>query len=80
MLMKRRDLVRKIAARAKQAGVGWSVKRQGANHTVYQLGGLTIPVPRHNEIGEKLAVEISDSACPSSGKRGGSDADLPGRR
>jgi N-acetylglucosamine kinase-like BadF-type ATPase len=56
--VKRRALVRKIAARAHEVGVDWSVKREGANHTVYQLGALTIPVPRHNEIGEKLAVEI----------------------
>lgn len=56
--MKRRDLVRRIAAQAKQAEVVWTVKREGANHTVYQLGVLTIPIPRHNEIGEKLAAEI----------------------
>ncbi len=66
--MKRRDLVRKIAAQAKQAGVDWSVKREGANHTVYQLGDLTIPVPRHNEIGEKLAAEILKQCVPELGE------------
>lgn len=57
-----------IAARAKQAGVAWSVKREGANHTVYQLGAVMIPVPRHNEIGEKLAVEIFKQCIPELGE------------
>ena len=46
----------------------WSVKREGASHTVYQLGGLTIPVPRHNEIGEKLAAEIFKQCVPELGE------------
>jgi hypothetical protein len=66
--VKRRDLVRRIAAQARQAGVEWSVKREGANHTVYSLGGLMIPVPRHNEIGEKLAVEIFKQCTPELGE------------
>ena len=36
----------------------WEVKREGANHTLYSLGELTVPIPRHKEIGEKLALEI----------------------
>lgn len=56
--MKRRDLIRKIAAEAKKQGVGWALSREGANHSVYVLDGEVIPIPRHSEVGERLAVEI----------------------
>jgi hypothetical protein len=32
--------------------------REGANHSVYALDGVMIPVPRHNELGEELAADI----------------------
>ena len=32
--------------------------REGANHTIYVLDGTTIPVPRHRELGERLAEDI----------------------
>lgn len=67
-MVKRRDLVRRIAERAKAGGVDFGVKREGANHTVYQLGGLTIPVPRHNDIGENLAAEIFKQCVPELGE------------
>jgi hypothetical protein len=56
--VKRRDVVRKIAAEAKFQGVRWTLTREGGNHTVYALGGTTVPIPRHNELGENLAVDI----------------------
>lgn len=56
--MKRRDVVKKIAAEAKRQGVEWTVSREGANHTVYSLDGSMIPIPRHTELGETFAVDI----------------------
>jgi hypothetical protein len=56
--MKRRDLLRRIDREARAQGRLWEIGREGAQHTVYKLAGLTIPIPRHNEIGEGLAREI----------------------
>lgn len=56
--MKRRDVVKKIAAEAKRQGVDWTLTREGANHTVYSLNSLVIPIPRHTELGENFAVDI----------------------
>lgn len=56
--MKRRDVVKRIAAEAKRRGAEWTLLREGANHSVYTLGGVVIPIPRHTELGENLAVEI----------------------
>jgi hypothetical protein len=56
--VKRRDLVKKIAAEAKLQGVPWTLSREGANHTIYTLDGVVIPVPRHTELGENLTVDI----------------------
>ena len=30
----------------------------GANHSIYILNGEMIPIPRHGELGERLAIEI----------------------
>jgi len=51
--MKRRNLIRRIAQEAMRQGVEWKVHREGANHTIYLLGGTRIPIPRHTEIGER---------------------------
>jgi hypothetical protein len=58
MVMRRKALIRMIAREARRNGVPWAVVREGANHTIYQLGGTPIPVPRHAEIGETLARAI----------------------
>jgi hypothetical protein len=58
MLVKQRDLIRRIADAAAAAGVPWTLVREGGNHTVYRLGGTTIPVPRHREINEITALAI----------------------
>ena len=56
--MKRRDLVKKISKEAKQQGVQWALAREGANHSVYALDGVIVPIPRHKELGENLAEDI----------------------
>jgi hypothetical protein len=56
--VKRKDLVKKIAVAARRQKAEWKVLREGANHTIYTLDGTVIPVPRHRELGENLAVDI----------------------
>jgi hypothetical protein len=56
--VKRRQVIKKIAAAAKKQGVEWTLAREGANHTVYTLNGVLVPVPRHSELGEIFAVDI----------------------
>jgi len=67
--VKRREIVRRIAAQAKAAGVTWEVQREGANHTVYRFGATTIPVPRHVEIGPGLSEDIFKQCEPELGER-----------
>lgn len=45
-------------ATLERQGVTWMITREGANHSVYMLNDAMIPIPRHNELGEVLAVEI----------------------
>jgi predicted RNA binding protein YcfA (HicA-like mRNA interferase family) len=55
---KARALEKRIRQEAKRQGVTWTLLRQGANHTVYDLDGVTIPIPRHSDLGEGLTREI----------------------
>jgi hypothetical protein len=66
--VKRRDVVRKIALEAKQQGASWQLSREGANHSVYVLNGVVVPIPRHRELGENLAVEIFKECESALGK------------
>lgn len=50
--MKRRDLINYLEKN------GWYLKRNGANHDIYTDGESIEPIPRHNEINEKLAKSI----------------------
>lgn len=47
--MKRRDLIKKLEA------AGAVYDHEGAEHTIYKLKGINIPVPRHREINELTA-------------------------
>jgi hypothetical protein len=42
--------------------------REGGNHAVYSLDGLMIPMPRHNEIDDRLAQQIYKECEPKLGK------------
>lgn len=50
--MKRTDLIRKLKKN------GWWLLRHGANHDIYTNGTLSVAIPRHGEINEKLAQAI----------------------
>jgi hypothetical protein len=56
--VKRRDLLKRIAAKAASANISWVLEREGANHSVYTLGSQTIPVPRHRDINDMTAEGI----------------------
>lgn len=57
MMMKRRDLLKKIARIAKDAGEELE-SREGANHTVFKFGDKQTVVPRHSEVNEITAKAI----------------------
>jgi mRNA interferase HicA len=67
--MKRRALIRMIAREALRQGVEWKVHREGANHTIFLLGGTRVPIPRHKEISERLAMAIFIEAEAELGRR-----------
>lgn len=50
--MKRRDLIKLFERN------GWWLDRNGGNHDIYTNGKQFEPVPRHNEIEERLAKAI----------------------
>lgn len=57
-MSKPRDIVKRIRREAKRQGMTFELARQGANHEVYSLDGLMIPIPRHREVGEGLTEQI----------------------
>lgn len=66
--MKRQALITTIAKMARKAGVAFTLRRHGANHDVYDLGGAMIVVPRHAEINEMTAQAILKQARAALGQ------------
>jgi hypothetical protein len=66
--MKRREVIKRIKAEAKSQGVDFDLDREGGSHSVFDVGGCMIPIPRHTEIGEGLAREIFKECEPVLGK------------
>ena len=56
--MKRRDLMKHLAAEAKRHGLEVEVVREGGSHTVIRIGDKQTTVPRHSEINEITAKAI----------------------
>jgi predicted RNA binding protein YcfA (HicA-like mRNA interferase family) len=50
--MKRKELVRLLEKN------GWTLDREGGDHSVYAKGKIKESIPRHNEIHEGLARKI----------------------
>lgn len=55
--MKRTRLEKQLKAIAKQKEVSLT-SREGGNHTIFNINGTRLPVPRHREIDERLAQQI----------------------
>ena len=60
--MKKRDLEQQLKA------LGWYLKKQGGNHEIWTNGTDIQPLPRHNEIKERLAEAILKAARANPGK------------
>jgi hypothetical protein len=56
--VKRKDVIRKINQAATSRGIQWHLHSEGANHTIYLLGGKRIPIARHAEIDDLLAERV----------------------
>ena len=56
--MKRTELLKQVRGAAKAKGLIWRLRRQGAQHEIWELDGLEVPIPRHREINERLARAI----------------------
>jgi len=54
-MVKRSELLKKIAEVAAAKGLTVTLVRHGANHDLYQVGRLRVTVARHNEIPEQTA-------------------------
>ena len=50
--------MKRIRREAVRQGLEFELGREGANHSVYLLDGLVIPIPRHRDIGERLTEQI----------------------
>lgn len=61
-------MIKRISKQAKADGVSFDLKREGANHSVYDVGGCMIPIARHNEIDDQMAREIFKECEPVFGK------------
>lgn len=56
--MRRRELLKRIRDAAKARDLDLSEVREGANHSIFAVGGFEFAVPRHNEINEHTAQAI----------------------
>lgn len=55
---KRADIIAKIEKAAKAAELKLILVREGANHTIYDLDGVMIPIARHRELGQRYAETV----------------------
>jgi mRNA interferase HicA len=53
--------MRQLASLAAENGCSFEVS-EGGNHTKVRLAGILIPIPRHREINERLALAILTNA------------------
>lgn len=51
-------MIKRISTAAKSQGLTWELERQGANHEVWSVDGLMIPIARHREFGNRVAEMI----------------------
>ena len=67
--MKRRDLLRDIAAAANGTGRAWTRLRQGSEHEIWVCGGTKVSIPRHAEVNELTALRIMQTLERELGER-----------
>lgn len=57
-MTKRRDLLKRIRAGARDRGIPFSLKKHGGCHDIWLIGNQPITIPRHKELDDDLAKEI----------------------
>ncbi|WP_329501458.1 hypothetical protein OG267_40675 (plasmid) [Kitasatospora herbaricolor] len=60
--MKNGLLLKKLRAIAKKKGATLDLVRHGANHDLYEIGGVQLVVPRHADVNEITANSIIKEA------------------
>lgn len=63
-----RDIAKKIAKAAEKRQLKFAFVRHGANHDVWSLDGVTIPIPRHREIDNQTAEMIYKECAEKLGR------------
>lgn len=56
--VKRSELLRRMAAEAKRAGVDLEFIREGGGHSIYRVNNHNLVVPRHAEVNERVAKSL----------------------
>lgn len=69
MFMKRDELIKEVRRAAKAAGLEFVSVRNVGPHEVFRCGTVQTMIPRHREIGPKMAFEIRKDLEPALGKR-----------
>jgi mRNA interferase HicA len=60
-LTKRADLLRAIGDAAGASGITFEFVRHGSRHDIWRVGSTQFSVPRHREIGDRLALAVRQS-------------------
>ncbi|WP_067667974.1 hypothetical protein [Nocardia miyunensis] len=66
-MTKRRDIIKAIRNAADERDLAVEIT-EGGNHTIIELDGMKIPVPRHNEVRELTARSIYKQAAAKLGE------------
>lgn len=66
--MRTNELVREVKRAARGKGLDFTLVRRGAEHEVWRCGEVQTYIPRHREVGPKLAFEIRRQLEPALGK------------
>jgi len=61
------DLLRDIRDGADVSGRRLELVRHGARHDIWRIGSTQFSLPRHREVGEKLALAVRQSLEPELG-------------
>ncbi|APC43670.1 HicA-like toxin [Mycobacterium phage LilPharaoh] len=64
---KRTEVIAKIRKAARAKGLDFIFVREGANHEIWSLDGINIPISRHSYIHEHLALKIYKQCQPKLG-------------
>ncbi len=67
--MKRMELIRRIGAAAREAGVEWRLVREGRSHELWRCGRIDVVIPRHRELSDLTGLGIVASLQPELGPR-----------